>query len=153
MTLSKTKTPKLPVPSEASVQAGCLELLRLRGVQAWRNNSRVFFVPGKGGKSRPMRAGFGNGSADIVGLLPGSGRFLAVECKRPGEKPTKDQVAWLNGVNDTGGFACWVSTIAGLEGILELLSPPGRTTNHVHDDGDQVFNYRKGQDIEGGDAA
>ena len=58
------------------------------GALLFRNNSGVGFNPA----GRPVRFGLGNDSkrlnavlksSDLIGLAPG-GRFLAVECKRPG---------------------------------------------------------------------
>src|SRR6185437_13316823 len=110
------RSTRLPVPLEAEVQKSCLKVLEAFGVLAWRSNTGAFRVPGKGGRQRLMRAGLGNGSADIVGILPGycsvsrSGRFFALEVKRPGGRPTPGQIAWLQGVNQVGGLALWVDS-------------------------------------------
>ena len=47
------------------------------------------------------------GIADILGIY--QGRFLAIEVKRPGLKPTSDQQAFLENVNEAGGigFVAW----------------------------------------------
>lgn len=50
-----------------------------------------------------VRYGLCIGSADLIGWLHG-GRFLAVEVKRPGGKPTKEQAAFLAAVNASGGL-------------------------------------------------
>jgi hypothetical protein len=105
------------VPTEAEVQKSCLAILAARGVLAWRSNSRVFRVPGVGGRERLMRAGLGKASADLIGILP-DGRFVAVECKREGEKPTAEQVAWLTRVNLQGGLAFWVDHSWRIEQVL-----------------------------------
>jgi hypothetical protein len=79
------------------------------------------------------------GSADLVGVLTVSvylnqvdaelgcetdlGRFFALEVKRPGEKPTEEQVRWLSTVRDGGGFAAVVHSeeeaVAALERAKE----------------------------------
>ena len=137
------KAPKLPAPPESEIQRNCLAILRRYAVLAWRNNSRVFEVPGKGGRRRHMRMGLGKGSADLVGILPG-GRFLAVECKKPGELPTGDQVAWLASVNAQGGFGCWIDDTADLVRILDLLrgEDVNRLAIAIEADGSQQLSYR-----------
>lgn len=46
----------------------------------------------------------GKGKADIEGQLP-DGRYFALEVKRPGEKPTQEQVAFLTTVRRNNGLA------------------------------------------------
>jgi hypothetical protein len=95
---------KRPVPLEKEVLRQCLQCLGLVGAFCWRNNTGALPAVGKGGKVFPMRFGL-PGSSDILGLLPAcpgrpeipAGRFLAVETKRPGEKPTLAQEAFLAG--------------------------------------------------------
>jgi hypothetical protein len=123
-----------PVAGEAAVLAACLKLLKLRRVPAWRNNSGMFPGFGAGGRKRPVRAGLGTGSADIVGILggpflgdvPSAGRLLAVEIKRPGERPTAAQVAWLRAVNAAGGLAFWVDDVAELARVLDIVGAGAR---------------------------
>lgn len=60
-----------------------------RGV-VWRQNTGCAPMIGKGGKVRPVKFGQA-GMADIIGVLRGtsgvaSGRWLCIECKRPGVK-------------------------------------------------------------------
>lgn len=90
---------------ETAIQKDVLDLLRKHPKVAWahRFNSaagQLMYPDGK--SSRFMRFGF-PGMADIMGQLRGSGRFLAIEVKRPGEKPTDDQIAFLDAVNGAGG--------------------------------------------------
>lgn len=115
-----SRAPKVPISTEAEIQRNCMKFLANHGIQVWRSNSRVFMVPGKGGRERPMRAGLGRGSADLIGILP-DGRFLAVECKRPGEKPSLEQGDWLRSVNSHGGLAIWVDHISILESLIRNL--------------------------------
>ena len=46
------------------------------------------------------------GIADIIGCY--KGRFLAIEVKRPGEKPTPDQQEFLDRYSSAGGI-CFVA--------------------------------------------
>lgn len=43
-----------------------------------------------------------NGIADILGII--DGRFLAIEVKQPGHKPTLAQMDFLKEVNSAGGL-------------------------------------------------
>ncbi|MDH4179704.1 MAG: VRR-NUC domain-containing protein [Armatimonadota bacterium] len=71
-----------------------LNYLERRQVFAWRNNT-----------GRRGRVSYGlKGSADIIGILPG-GRFLAIEVKVPGKKPSEEQMVFLQRVAEKGGLA------------------------------------------------
>lgn len=101
---------------EGAVLRACLDLLELRRIYAFRNNSGC--LPDASG--RPVR--FGKvGSADILGLLPPRGRLLAVEAKAPGGKLTDAQREFLEGVRAAGGVAVCVSDPAILADILDQL--------------------------------
>jgi hypothetical protein len=63
------------------------------------------------------------GSSDYIGICPGSGRFLAVECKRPdGGRLSADQREWLDMINRNGG----VGIVAdGLDSLIRQLKGAG----------------------------
>lgn len=117
---------------ESSVLAACLELLSLRGILAWRNNSGATLAESHGRK-RLIRYGL-KGSSDIIGILPRTGRFLAVETKRPAVPALGQKVGTLRGpqraflaaVMDAGGVAVCVSDVAALSAVLDLLAIDGR---------------------------
>ena len=79
-----------------------LDYLRIKGAWAIRINSGMTVIQ-TGGSRRVIR-GAPAGTSDIIGLLPG-GRFLAIECKVKGNKPTPSQNDFLNGVRERGGLA------------------------------------------------
>ena len=56
--------------AEAQTVRAILDYLRLRGILAWRMNSRVVMLPGRSGKSTPYRMGGVKGMADIIGIMP-----------------------------------------------------------------------------------
>lgn len=95
-----TRKPRSP---ESAVLRACLDYLAVRGIMAWRNNSGLAMMRGRGGKPQPVRFGK-KGSSDILGVLPG-GRLLAVECKASDGKPTDEQIAFLDRVRAAGGVA------------------------------------------------
>jgi hypothetical protein len=79
----------------------------LPGVQAWRNNTGTL----RDENGRPVQFGLCVGSSDVIGVvrIAGFGCFFAIECKRPGETPTPDQLAFLELVRRMGGAANWVT--------------------------------------------
>ena len=85
---------------EIDVQCGIVEYLqRIRHVYCWRQNTGGFMRDG-----HFYRFGI-KGMADILGVLYPTGRILAIEVKRPGEKPTAEQQRFLDDVNGSGGLA------------------------------------------------
>lgn len=109
MTVSRETRPKFrltrPVVPESDIKAGCLQLLTVhtRVAFAWRQNTAAGKIVYPGGRcSQFMKFGF-PGCPDILGFLT-NGRFLAVECKRVGEKPTLEQQSFLDLVNRHGGL-------------------------------------------------
>jgi hypothetical protein len=90
--------------SERDILKACIRALALDSRVAWatRINSGAYAVDG-----RFVRFGF-KGCADIIGQMS-DGRFLAIEVKREGKKPTDDQVAFLGRVSRAGGvaFVAW----------------------------------------------
>ena len=69
------------------------------GARLFRNQVGKYELP----DGRWLRSGLCVGSSDLIGWLHG-GRFLAVEVKQPGGKPTKEQEAFLAAVNAAGGL-------------------------------------------------
>jgi hypothetical protein len=76
-----------------------LELAKI-GVRLFRNNTG--YLQAKNGQY--VHFGLCTGSSDLVGIVPPSGRFLAIEVKTETGKTTKEQEAFLNMVNSLGGI-------------------------------------------------
>lgn len=101
-------------PKEADILRDCLTLLKLKGILCWRQNQGA--ITGEhNGKKRFLRFASMPGLSDILGVLPPSGRLLAVECKRPGRKPTPEQEVFLDVVRQCGGLAVCVHSLDELE--------------------------------------
>jgi hypothetical protein len=82
--------------------------------KAWRQNSgKVKTEYGTWFQGAPA------GTSDIIGLL-GDGRFLAIEVKTPGNKPTKLQQKFLDLVEDSGGVSLCASS---LEDVKDRIPP------------------------------
>lgn len=67
-----------------------------------------------------MKYGLSPGSADIVGIIPPYGRFIAVECKVHPNKVTKSQRAWLSTIGDAGGLAVIAYTLDDIQYALRI---------------------------------
>lgn len=61
------------------------------------------------------------GVSDIIGFTK-SGRFLAVEVKKPGGVISSDQISFLESVNKSGGIGICVD---GIDSLLSELSVLG----------------------------
>jgi hypothetical protein len=82
---------------ERDIQRAILDLLHARGVVCWKAGSGGFRVTDTHGRERYVKMGH-TGVADIIGLLPGTGRFCAVEVKQPGKDATPEQATFLASV-------------------------------------------------------
>lgn len=68
----------------------------------------------------PATHGYGrSGIADIVACV--AGKFLAIECKAPGKKPTALQLREIDRVRLAGGTAVVVSDEGSLEALRRWL--------------------------------
>lgn len=101
---------------EADVLRSVLAYLRLAKIFSWRVNSGGIRAS-HNGKRRFVRFSSINGISDVLAILPG-GRLLAIECKRPGERPTDTQKAFLTEVSMAGGLALVVSDVGQLRDAL-----------------------------------
>jgi len=79
---------------------------RGHGLVLWRNSTGIAERDG-----RTHRFGLCRGSADLIGILSPSGRFVALEVKRPNGKPTEEQTLFLELVRKQGGFAAVVDSV------------------------------------------
>jgi len=118
-------------PKEADIQSSIEDalnhLISLHKV-AWacRINGGGSMVTGKGGRMRFMAFyrlyGFGKpahkGVADIIGQTTG-GVFFAIEVKRPGEKATTEQRAFLDRVNAHGGIGILAFSVDDVFGAIK----------------------------------
>lgn len=99
---------------ETNIQQACrLEASRL-GAILWRNN--IGKLEDKTG--RWVTYGVCNpGGSDLIGIY--KGRFVAMEIKLPGKKPTNEQENFLRIVKQNGGIA---GVVRGIEDVKSLLT-------------------------------
>lgn len=79
-----------------SIRLACSDIALL-----FRNNTGV--LPDKNG--RPVRFGLAVGSGDIVGLRKSDARFISLEIKQPGKKPTPEQINFITAIQKNGGLS------------------------------------------------
>lgn len=108
-------TPKPPL--EAAVLKAVIRALALHPRVAWAHRMNVGAFRDA---DRFVRVGF-KGCSDIIGQTT-DGRFLAVEVKRPGGKPTPDQTDFIDRVNSAGGVAFVARSV---DDVYEGLAWPG----------------------------
>jgi hypothetical protein len=132
-------------PSEAEIQQAIRLALGMEpGLVLWRNQvGMATHVASNGAMSRAVPYGVGGkGGSDLVGILtmhvsttcdPNDtethypclgherevGRFVALEIKRPGGKPTKEQIEFIALVRSLGGFACVVTSVEEAHAAIE----------------------------------
>ncbi len=91
----------VPEPTEHEIQNTILERLKyIPRAFFWRENSGLMTAEYKGVK-RMWRAGI-PGIADIMGIF--DGYLVAIEVKRPGKKPSQDQLAFKRRIEECGGI-------------------------------------------------
>jgi hypothetical protein len=105
-------------PTETALLRDCLELLRLRGVVAWRANAGGGLRRGRAGRMVPV-VGNPAGTPDILAVLPPSGRLLGIEAKMPTGRTRPAQAAWAKVVRAAGGLYAIVRDVKELERLLE----------------------------------
>lgn len=93
---------------EREIQRACLDYLEVQHILCWRANTGAMRATYKG-RERFMRFG-PKGQPDIFAVLPGSGRLVAIEVKRPGGKLSEHQAAFLDAVARAGGIGLCVAS-------------------------------------------
>jgi hypothetical protein len=105
-------------PTESALVQGCLDLLKLKGILAWRSDN-AGVRRSVAGRTFWSFSGL-KGVSDILGIVEG-GRLLAVECKAPQGKVSPDQQWFIDTVQALGGLAGVVRCISDLEKLLAEL--------------------------------
>ena len=59
------------------------------------------------------------GVSDILACI--RGRFVAIEVKKPGNKPSALQENFINAINSIGGFAFWADNLEDVKDKLKEL--------------------------------
>ena len=121
----KRRTGKGLFASEALVLRACMDVLEAHPAVAlwWRQQTgAVKFGP------RFVKFSF-RGASDLMAVLQCSGKFCAIECKATGGKPSPEQAAFLDNVNDAGGAAGCFDNPLKLKDWLDGLESLNRQAN------------------------
>lgn len=86
--------------TESNIQKQIMLAISEAGGRVWRNNVGVL----KDKRGIPIRFGLCPGSSDLIGVCP-DGKMLAIEVKKPGQKPREDQQKFIDLINSMGGKA------------------------------------------------
>lgn len=109
------KPAELPQPLESDILPGIVKYMRMNRAVAWvaRINS------GGAENAQGQYVAFHDirGCSDIIGQMR-TGQFLAIEVKRPGQRPTPKQQAFLELVAAFGGCSGWCTSAEGAARIV-----------------------------------
>lgn len=86
--------------SEKQIMTAIQLELAKHGYKIFRNNSGFL----RDVRGQYVHFGLCTGSSDLVGIVPPSGRFLAIEVKTEKGRVTTEQEAFIKMVNDCGGI-------------------------------------------------
>jgi len=109
-------------PSEHDIQSAILNILPYYGVYAWRNNSGMLAV-GEGKYRRMVRMGKA-GMPDILGVQKNTGKLVAIEVKRTGNKPTMLQEQTMNELRNYGAIVFVATSIDDVKTYLKDNNHP-----------------------------
>jgi len=98
--------------SEAAVLKRVMLEASKMGLLLWRNNTGAL----KDHQGRLVRYGLCVGSSDLIGIY--KGRFVAIEVKAPGKKPTEEQYKFMQAIVNNGGIAFWIDDEKNLKSLL-----------------------------------
>jgi len=104
-------------PLERDVLASVLAYLRRHPQVAFAGRLNTMAAITDTG--RPIWAHtLGRGAPDIIGCMVRGAAWLAIECKRPGERLREDQAAFLSAVRQNGGCAGLATSIDDAEILI-----------------------------------
>lgn len=103
--------------TEHDTQNAIIELITRRNGLAIRINSGAIRIEGET-KPRYFR-GAKKGTADIIALY--RGRFLAIEVKHGKNKPSAEQIQFIEDVRDRGGIGLCVWSVDTVMSLLDAL--------------------------------
>lgn len=102
--------------SEHDTQNAIIDLITRRNGLAIRINSGAIRIEGE--KTRYFR-GAKKGTSDIIALY--RGRFLAIEVKHGKNKPSAEQIQFIEDVRDRGGIGLCVWNVDTVMSLLDAL--------------------------------
>ena len=114
---------------ESKIQRSVIVRLRRLGVLLYRRNVGAMRVG-----TRFVRFS-SPGQADLWGV-DRTGRHWEIECKRPGNRPTPKQLAWLKEMTASGCVAYWADDALICERVAEAVLQGGNIIWHENENFD-----------------
>lgn len=108
---------KLKPQREKEIETQILNVLKIKGLFFFKNNTTGIYDPVKKVFRKKMNKYAINGVSDILGCV--DGRFVAIEVKSKNGKTTLDQKIFQNFINENGGLAF---TTNNLKHCLDVLN-------------------------------
>ncbi len=66
----------------------------------------------------PVQMGYGRRTLDLLVCI--GGKFIAIEVKAKGKKPTEKQFKTIKQINTAGGYAFWCDSLEGAKAVLKM---------------------------------
>ena len=98
---------------ESDLQKQILDYLRWRGIFCWKSNTTGIYDPVR----KMFRTNHYKGVADIIGIAKG-GFLIAVGVKMKGNKPSPEQVQFIETIKQFGGVACIAYSLEDVEKLI-----------------------------------
>jgi hypothetical protein len=102
--------------SETDIQRVILAALRATGIPSWRTNATA----------RSYRMASNPGFPDIVGIVPDTGQFLAIEVKRPGGRQSPEQLEFQATVERSNGLYIVAESLDDVIPIIHSVNTMGQ---------------------------
>lgn len=115
---------KMPAIKEQVIVNQIIQYLNYSGNYVWRQNTGGMTknYQTKAGINKRSFIQFGHkGVSDILGISK-DGKFIAVECKVKGNKPTQFQLDFLESISSRGGIAILAYSLEDVQKVFESAS-------------------------------
>lgn len=115
----------MPAIKEQVIVNQIRDYLNYSGHYVWRQNTGAMTknYQTKQGLNRRSFIQFGHkGISDILGIHKDNGKFIAIECKVKGNKPTQFQLDFLESIKSRGGIAIVAYSLEDVQKVFESAS-------------------------------
>lgn len=130
MKWSDTKNLSMTKLLEKDIQKLILDWLQMqKKTYVWRQNSGAMYAESKTGRHGFKTASV-KGVSDIIGIW--QGMPIAIEVKRPGEKPTENQQEFMENFARAGGISICAHSLEEVKRSLKQVMENGRPYEGVY---------------------
>lgn len=100
---------------EQDLVRAAVPYLLASGIPCYRSNTGATRIG-----DRFIRFGI-PGSPDIIGIMPGTGQFLGIECKMPGRYLSQSQKAFQSVIERNGGIYIVARTMDDIDAVVSRM--------------------------------